>query len=435
MKYICALLVVMQLAWAGSAASAQQYDLGADVAPPTGGQAGAPGQLGPGGGLPEPGSDALQPIPESIDIGDADVDEFEGSILGEPLKMLTGHAPFFESSGTWLRRGYWFAEVDYWMMTRSWDKHGVVLASEEAVRNSHPSGAPFLVSNVLELQGDSEGAEGLGRVKLGRFLFRDMGNRDHFVEASWWGGGSYEQAVSLESSTNAGLQVSNFIDRVNVSFDGAEEMSFAYQSEINSAELNYEVRQRMDRDQLLLHPGGAWVRSAAPTRTYSYLAGIRYVNLRENLAIDSVDNEGTANTDESGFYDVMTENNLLGTQVGGSISHETGRWSLTASAKGGLFWNRMDLNSSFQVGEDTVRSSGDTNSDKDSLAFVGDAELLGRWYLRPNVSLRASLGLMWIDSIALAPHQVHFIPGQYSPIADTGDSVFLGGSLGVEGYW
>ncbi|MCC6494564.1 MAG: BBP7 family outer membrane beta-barrel protein [Pirellulales bacterium] len=445
MKNICALLVVVQLAAASQLAGAQQAGpdgpLTSDLPPALEQPADDPGALDRSASPNEGAADSLTPIPEPIAAGEGEFDEFDGSILGEPMKMLAGCTPLFESSGTWLRRGFWFGEVDYWMMNRSWDKKGVTLAREEAVRSNNPTGlTPFVVANVLNLEGHSPGAEGMGRVKLGRFLFRDSRNRDHLLEASWWGGGSFEQAVSLESATasaaaNTGLQVSNFIDRVNPSFDGASAMDFFYRNQTNSAEVNYEVRQRMDRDQLVLQPSGQWVRTASPTRTLSFLTGIRYVNLRELLDWNSTDNVATTATDEGGFYNVMTENNLLGTQIGGSLSQETARWSVTASAKAGAYWNRIDLNSSFQVGETTVRTSGRTNSEEDDLAFVGEAEILGKWHLRPNVSLRAGFGLLFIDSVALAPHQVNFVPGGYTAIANAGDSVFLGGSLGLESYW
>jgi hypothetical protein len=61
--------------------------------------------------------------------------------------------------------------------------------------------------------------------------------------------------------------------------------------------------------------------------------------------------------------------------------------------------------------------------------------VLGKWHLRPNLSLRAGFELLFTDSIALAPFQVNFIPGGFTPIAASGDSVFMGSVFGVESYW
>ena len=143
----------------------------------------------------------------------------------------------------------------------------------------------------------------------------------------------------------------------------------------------------------------------------------------------------TAALNESGFYTVDTENRMLGTQIGGSYGYETARWSITASAKGGGYWNRMHLKSAFQVGETTILNSGETDSTEDNLSFVGETSLIAKWHLRPNVSIRAGMELLYIESIALAPFQVNFIPGGYTAIASGGDSVYMGGSFGVESYW
>jgi len=93
------------------------------------------------------------------------------------------------------------------------------------------------------------------------------------------------------------------------------------------------------------------------------------------------------------------------------------------------------LNSRFQVGETMITNSGATNAEEDDLSFVSEAQLMAKWHLRPNVSLRAGLEMLFIDSIALAPYQLNFIPGGYDQIANSGDSVFLGTSFGVESHW
>jgi hypothetical protein len=432
-KTISALLVTVLLASASREAAAQGVLDGTGDLPPS---LGAPSHEGNSIDFhPNADSDGtLLPVPEAIEPGDSD-EGFSSSILGEPMQMLSDCPSYFESSGTWLRRGYWYTEVDYVMLNRGWDRKGLVLASEEATRNSNPIGVPYVVSNVLQVRGESPGGEGLGRVKLGRFLFRDLSNRDHSLEGSWYGGGGFRQAVSLEAATTAGLQVSNFLDRVNPSFDGSSAMAYQYNSQMNSGELNYVVRQRMHRDQMLLQPNGQWVRAATPSRTFSFLAGARYVNVSEVLNWQATDNDSTAAVNEGGAYHVETDNDLFGTQLGASLSHETSRWSVTGAVKGGAFFNRMSLDSQFELNRTADQPDGVTDSTADDISFVGEFQLLGKWHLRPNISLRAGFEVLFIDSIALAPHQINFIPGGYSAIANSGDSVFMGSSLGVESYW
>ena len=81
-----------------------------------------------------------------------------------------GFPIFTESTGTWLRRGWWSAEVDAVMMNRMWKRDDQVLAFDSQSFRS------------LLLTRDSPGAETGVRLSLGRFLFRDTLNRDHVVE-------------------------------------------------------------------------------------------------------------------------------------------------------------------------------------------------------------------------------------------------------------
>ena len=435
-KNINALLILVLLAIAASGAAGQESSIVLDAAgdlPPT-------PELRDDDMLPSGETsinDDLEPTAESIAPGLEDM-PLEGSILGEPMRLLQGCPSYFESSGTWLERGFWYAEMDYLLLNRGWDRKGLRL-SFEAIQGFVPDGvnlnAPVIGVNELRIRGERPGAEGVGRLTLGRFLFRDASNRDHSTELSWTGGGEWSHNGSLEASTANGLEVSDFIDRVNRSFDGARSSNFSYDSEMNTAEWNYVMKQRMHRDQMVLQPSGEWVRKATPTKTISFLSGLRYANHREFLNYNATDIPVTNVLDEDGTYAIQTENNLFGGQLGVAWSHETARWSLGVSAKGGPMWNRIDLNSRFQVGETTIVNSGQTNADEDDLSFFGDAQLTGKWHLRPNVSIRAGLEILFIDSIAIAPYQINFIPGGFEQIAASSDSVYMGTSFGIESYW
>ena len=61
-------------------------------------------------------------------------------------------------------------------------------------------------------------------------------------------------------------------------------------------------------------------------------------------------------------------------------------------------------------------------------------QLLGKWHLRPNVSLRAGSSCLYVSAVALGPHQVNFIAGGYPPIADDDDMVLHGHVVGIEAY-
>jgi hypothetical protein len=247
------------------------------------------------------------------------------------------------------------------------------------------------------------------------------------------GGGHWQQESSIEASTPDGINVNDFIDRVNPSFDGARSMGFNYETGFDSIETNYVVKARMGKDQMVLKPDGQWVRSAQTSQTYSFLAGFRYANLTEVLNITAESDPDDANS-QGGFYNVDTDNNLAGAQLGVGISQETARWSVGLNLKGGSFWNRTNLDSEFRAGPDLIASRGTTDSREDNLSFIGEAEFLVKWHLRPNLSIRAGCEILYVDSIALAPFQVNFVPGGYSPIADDGDIFCMGSVIGLEAY-
>jgi hypothetical protein len=385
----------------------------------------------------------LEPEPEPIE---GSLEEgFASPYSGSPMEWMAACPSLFESSGTWLRRGFWYAEGDYMLLNRGWDRKGLMLAFEGSPGLSTAPGIGFagpnlgtvLALNPLVIEGSKPGADGLARVTLGRLLFRDERNRDHTAEVTYFGGGEWSQANSIEAATDAGIQIIDFVDRVNPSFDGADSMGFAYDTRMNSIEGNYLVKQRMARDQMVLQPNGDWVRAAQSSHTVSFLAGLRYLNLNEALDINATNiNVGTdQNPDnQDGFYAIRTDNDLFGTQLGAAATYETARWSVGVHVKGGSFWNRMDLDSNFRVGETTVINSGVTRSTEDNLAFVGEFQVRGKWHLRPNLSLRAGFEILYVDSIALAPHQINFIPGGYESIAADGDIFAIGSSVGIEAY-
>jgi hypothetical protein len=394
----------------------------------------------PGGELEDtvvPEGEAIEPMAESLDGEHAGT---FGAYGGDPMHLQHSYPSLFESSGTWLRRGFWYAEADYMLINKSWDRKGMLFAFEGGIGQApglnqigQPAFGPVLQMNQLLIDGSKPGADGMARVSLGRFLFRDAGNRDHNVQVTFLGGGQWKQNSAIEASTADGINVNDFIDRVNPSFDGARSMGFDYETGFDSIETNYVVKARMGRDQMVLKPDGQWVRSAQTSQTYSFLAGFRYANLTEVLNITAESDPDDA-ASEGGFYNVNTDNNLAGGQIGVGISQETARWSVGLNLKGGSFWNRTNLDSEFRAGPDLIASRGTTDSREDNLSFIGEAEFLVKWHLRPNLSIRAGCEILYVDSIALAPFQVNFVPGGYSPIADDGDIFCMGSVIGLEAY-
>jgi hypothetical protein len=419
-----ALLLVALLAFVGGVAAAQEAlppgSTGSGDLPPAMGDSAseAPGEASHAA----PG-ETIEPIAEGV---------ADGTIAGS-----------FESSGTWLSRGYWYAEGDYVLMNKSWDKKGLLFAFEgttsAAPGFTNPTGAsqpgfgPVLTLNTVQIDGAKPGANGLAKVTLGRFLFRDYKNRDHDLQFTYFGGGDWKQNSRVEAATAGGFNVNDFIDRVNPSFDGAQVMAFNYDTKLDSVESNYVVKSRLSKDQIVLQPDGNWVRQAHTSQTYSFLAGLRFLNLTDQLDITADRNPDVA-TSEGGFYNVDSKNRLLGGQLGVGVSQETSRWSIGMNVKGGSFWNRMHVLSDFVAGTEAAPSTGTVNSTEDTIAFAGEFQVIGKWHLRPNVSIRTGLQMLYVSDIALSPHQVNFVAGGYPPIAGRDDIFCIGSFVGLEAY-
>ena len=401
----------------------------------------------------------------------------EGSILGEsssasadswdeelvPYAADHGHVflcdnALMESTGTWLRRGFWYAETDAVIYNRKWSRIPVTLGAQLTGLNigTGPFQQQLRQFNRLAINPYRPGAEAAPRLTLGHFLFRDGKNRDHVAEFTAFGGGQWTQRGSLDANPNTdlvgtvfeqiSLDVPTPTDGGNLSFDTAQNMNFRYDGRINSFELNYLVKDRMGHDRLELEPSGHWVRRAGTGLSRHFLAGIRFVDITDDLVWNAsgIDPDGDDTTqenveDDNGFVLINTDNDLFGTQVGFGCSYETARWSAGIKAKGGMFVNIVDLDTTFFRTQniDETQTLDNNSLETDELSFVGEAALIGKWHLRPNFSLRASMEILFVSSNAFAPSQLpQALYPEGPPVIDTGgESTFLGGAIGFEGYW
>jgi hypothetical protein len=189
------------------------------------------------------------------------------------------------------------------------------------------------------------------------------------------------------------------------------------------------------KDRMELEPNGDWVRRAQPTTTRSFLAGLRYFNLDEHLnwTAFGIPNPDDNALTETGLYDIRTGNNMIGTQMGVSSSYDTARWSIGGEVKGGMFVNMIDLDSSFSITDGVTSGSNDLQ--RDNISWVGEAKVIGKYHIRPNFSIRTAFEVMHLAGIALATSQIDFVPSGSPFVSQNNDAVYLGGSIGFEGYW
>ena len=376
------------------------------------------------------------------------------------FELWDGTPPVTESTGTWHNRGMWYAQVEAVVMFREWDRSNLVLAGDGIELQSPVTGNPtgdFSNSDrKLVLGRSSPGREGSARFTLGKFLFRDCGNRDHNMEFTILGGGEFGHNCSIfannpadprdlvdNPASNQSLSVPQAVDlSAAVSFDGAESMFVQYDSRFNSFEMNYSMSTRLMRDRMELMPSGQWLRRANAGLTYQFIGGLRYFDLTENIEwnANNISNNGipTPLAGETGQYLVRSSNDLFGLQSGAGATYEGARFSISLLGKMGIFANDAKTRSglTFTANDGATRDDLNfSNSNRgDTLSFLGEFSIVGRYFLKPNVSLRAGYHAMYISELALAPHQLNFAPDD-AKVVTSGDSFYGGISSGLDFYW
>lgn len=372
------------------------------------------------------GPEFLEPTAQSYDLWDA-------------------CPPVTESTGTWLDRGYWYSEIEAVVMTRQWSRGNLNIAGTGIANLGGGITVPSADTPRLIMGRTSPGREGSARFTLGRFLARDSENRDHRVEMTFFGGGEFGLNSSLFSDPNAPntIQVPSAFDLMSSqSFDGADSMFVQYDSRFNSYEFNYTTSTRLDRDRMELLPNGRWVRRAHPGFTYQGLAGLRYIDLTENFAwtaTDIVNNNGVSPTGVDGFYDIRTSNDLFGLQGGGGMTYQAARFNIGGLLKMGIFANdakaRSGLAYTNRSDGTNLAGTGFSNSNRgDTLSWITEFSLVGRYYVQPNITLRTGYHAFYLTEVALAPHQLDFAEDN-AKVASTGDPFYHGISAGLDFTW
>lgn len=372
---------------------------------------------------------------EAIDgyVPAEDCDPYHPTMRG----FWTELAPI-ESTGTWLRRGFWYVESDAVIFNRMWSRKNERYAAEDPnvilgpVNGQSVGFNPiFLDTNrVLIINGALPGRDAAVRGTLGNFLFRDDHNRDHTVEFTAMGGGQWEQDRVLASAEPQGLFVPFFIAGNNETFNASSRQRINYASNLKSFEMNYHVRARLAQDQLIMDPNGNWHRAANAGFQREFLAGLRFMELAELFDWTA---EDIVNVGDDGSYLINSDNDLFGFQLGTGMTYQAPRFSLGATVKGGVYLNDVSNTSVLNF---TADDENDANlrMRENQLSFVGEFRLLGRYHLLPNTSLRAGYEMLLMTSQALAPNQATFVT-ETSYVNSTGNPFFHGASFGFEMYW
>ncbi|QDT67282.1 hypothetical protein MalM25_01790 [Planctomycetes bacterium MalM25] len=388
----------------------------------------------------------------------------------DALNLYGDYPAVTESSGTWMRRGLWYADLDAVIMARTWDSDGMTfiqefdsIASQVITNVGNVQFANTVAVQSQSLGESSPGYDGAARLALGRFLFRDIKNRDHTFEMIVMGGPEWDEnlaAVAQLDGTNGGLNLQVAPNQLGLhtpldgttptpldipasfpSFDKSQAMQVEYASRFHNWEWNYNVAQRMRKDRMVLQPSGEWVRRASPSFTWDYTAGLRYFDVEERLDwfaqdIAAMDSD---NGDTDGAYLIGTSNNLFGLQLGAGLTYESDRWNVTVSTKQGFAINDARATTSMTFTDpdgDTAIALNNYTTDlhENGVSYIGTGSVVARYHLRPNLSLRAGWEFMFVTGLALAPNQADFNPA-IAQLHVTGDAFYHGVSFGSEYYW
>ncbi len=289
--------------------------------------------------------DDARPGPEFSDV--------ESAFVQDPC--CDDPAPIY-STGSWFRRGRWYTQMDFVVMTRN-DTREIGVALDPSVQGY----------NNTDLV--TQRYKPATRLTIGKFLGRDTSLRDHTIEFSFlglldWNGDRI--LISRQGGTlDTLLTNANASDAATAPFFNADRQTYSVDTSFNNFEANYRILTRPGRDQLALQPNGVWVRHGNASRLRSVLAGMRAIAFDDGVQYTSdysastivaqqVDfNDGLTNTTTTtmtdpitdptnGRYVVRTHNDMFGVHIGGELVEKYDEWSWGLRGKAGSLLNFAD---------------------------------------------------------------------------------------------
>ncbi|NIL96691.1 MAG: hypothetical protein GTO53_04580 [Planctomycetales bacterium] len=349
-------------------------------------------------------------------------------------------APIY-SSGEWLNCGRWLANLDFILLWRSIGQE--TLLGEDAVQDA--TGAitarrPLSTANV-----GFRITPG-GRFRLGKFLMRDVYNRDVITEIEYFGIVDFQVGTQLAGIGNLGILTAFdpffspgtlFIPTIG-GFNNATFQRFEYSSDLNSFEINTRLQHRLGRDRLVAMPDGTWSRQLASGLVTAYFAGLRYIKERENLTWTSRAS-GVPLDVFRGDYMIDTVNELVGLQIGGDGRLQYKNFNATLRTKAGAYVNfgdsqRFILSNDPTPGRVVFNPPLRTKQQDEVLAVSIEASLRGAYHFNPNLTFRLGGDVMLLHGLALAPEQLTFEPSR-GRIDLNGNVLFAGVTAGIELIW
>lgn len=325
----------------------------------------------------------------------------------------------------------WYADFSFVMYTRGRPQR-VNFAFDTVVS----SGQTFFVP-IFGTEDMSYGFEPGGRITIGRGLWVDAKQRDHALELTYVGTNTWSEDWTIDRAGGTPL-ISGFpVNGPVTPFDQADVYTLETTSNLQSFELNYVIRRRLERDRLVYSPSGVWRREAYPGWRPAVSFGARYLSFGDDFVYRSTTN--TATTVASGEYRIDDRNSLMGVQMKGELMYQTWRYSMgvRGGAAGCINFSEVNAFLSAQTTSTTVAdiSPRSLTQRDESAGVVGELGLIMNYRLTDRLTVHAGYDMYWLGGVSLAPEQLTYNTNVIAQQKNNGFAMIQGGSLGFELSW
>lgn len=229
------------------------------------------------------------------------------------------------------------------------------------------------------------------------------------------------------------LHVSSGRDLLDI-YSNTVTQTIVRETDINNLEFN------------LLRNGGTFSGRKNRTGFYELLGGFRWFQFDESLQYTaSIDNGQFPLVPSDFFYNLRTQNTLLGFQLGARNEYCLGsKLRFFSGVKGGIFNNNIRTNQNITDldGEIAQVNSGAAagrpfsyDNEKNDLAFLGELDLGFLYHFSSRTRLRVGYRALGVSGVALAADQLPFQyndPNELLQANSNGSLILGGGYYGLE---
>jgi hypothetical protein len=237
---------------------------------------------------------------------------------------------------------------------------------------------------------------GSSAVELGYWTLDDFGGEAYAYDPPGIGG--LNTPFDFRSLNFAGTPVNDL-------FDGAQVHRLRRSNDVHNVEINF-----------INFPMSA---NPCSRMQASWLAGLRYFRFTEDWQLASGDTSASLGADPANeaYWNINTENNLFGLQIGGRGSFcATQKLSVYAAPRFGAFWNDMSLD--YRIATGNGVTAVNISSDEDVVSLMAQLDVGVNYQFTPCIGVWGGYRVMAINGIALTDEQIPFLADDLNGIAD-----------------